>query len=134
VNLASRLENINKIYGTEIIIGEETAKLVMPFFVLRQLDQVRVVGRQQALRIYELLGTPESSLPPEDEKMLAIYASALDAYYQRRWQDAMELFRECLALRPEDGPSRVMGERCRIYQDAPPPEDWSGAFEHLTKD
>ena len=134
VNLASRLENINKIYGTEIIIGEHTAHLVEGFFVLRQLDMVRVVGRQQALSIYELLATAETPLPPEQKKMLATYAAALDAYYQRRWAEALELFMECLALWPEDGPSRIMAERCRIYRNAPPPEDWEGVFEHLTKD
>ena len=95
---------------------------------------VRVVGRQQALSIYELLATAETPLPPEQKKMLVTYAAALDAYYQRRWAEALELFMECLALWPEDGPSRIMAERCRIYRNAPPPEDWEGVFEHLTKD
>ena len=134
VNLASRLENINKVYGTEIIIGEDTARMVGRSFVLRQLDLVKVMGRQQALNIFELLGTPETPLPDALERMLELYAEAMAAYHQRRWDEAFELFKHCRVLRPGDGPSLVLSERCKLYRDVPPPEDWDGAFEHLTKD
>jgi adenylate cyclase len=133
VNLASRLENISKVYGTEIIIGEQTAHLVEGFFTLRQLDLVRVVGRQQALKIFELLGSPEKPLPQGQERMRALYATALDAYYQKRWTEALGLFSEGLVHWPDDNPSRIMAERCRIYIEIPPPDDWDGVFEHLTK-
>jgi adenylate cyclase len=133
VNLASRLENISKVYGTEIIIGEQTAHLVEGFFTLRQLDLVRVVGRQQALKIFELLGSPEKPLPQGQERMRTIYATALDAYYQKRWPEALGLFSEGLVHWPDDNPCRIMAERCRIYIQIPPPDDWDGVFEHLTK-
>jgi len=58
---------------------------------------------------------------------------ALDAYLQRRWDEAMPIFGECLALCPDDVPSRVMGNRCRGLRATPPPENWDGAFEHVTK-
>ncbi len=133
MNLASRLEQINKVYGTEIIVGEETARLVASSFTMRRLDVVRVVGRKQALGIFELIATAGTELPPEQEKMLRLYAEALDAYRERRFEEALATFTECGALRPEDRPSRLMMDRCRLYRQTPPPEDWDGTFEHATK-
>jgi adenylate cyclase len=133
VNLASRLEQLNRVYGTQIMIGEHTADLVATAFLLRQIDRVRVKGRQQALHIYELIGTIAAPLPIARRQMVDRYAAAMSAYRERRWAEAAALFEQCLALWPEDGPSRVMAERCRIYGGTSPPGDWDGAFEHLTK-
>lgn len=133
VNLASRLEQINKVYGTEIIISEDTARIVASSFILRRLDVVRVVGRQKPLGIYELLAEAGTALPPEMEKVLPLYAQALDACHARRFDDALAMFTECRALRPADVASRLMADRCRIYQQTPPPETWDGSFEYMTK-
>jgi adenylate cyclase len=133
VNLASRLEQLNKVYRTEIMIGEQTADLVGSAFRLRELDKVQVVGRAQALRIYELLGVPGAVLPPNQEQMLELYAVALNGYQRQRWDEASETFRQCLVLWPDDGPSRVMAERCRTMREKPLPENWDGTFEHLAK-
>jgi adenylate cyclase len=128
VNLGSRLEGLNKMYGTEILLGENTAD-----FQLREVDLVRVKGRKQPLRIYELLGNSEASLPKEKEQSLSYFAAGLEAYRQQIWQEALGLFKQSLTLLPEDGPSRIMAERCRIYQETPPPGEWDGVFEHVTK-
>jgi adenylate cyclase len=133
VNLASRLEQINKVYGTEIIVSEDTARLVASSFILRRLDVVRVVGRQQALGIYELLAEAGTALPSDQEKMVALYAEALAAYHARRFAEARAMFDECRVLRPADVASRVMADRCNIYRETPPPDGWDGSFEHLTK-
>jgi adenylate cyclase len=133
VNLASRLEQLNKVYRTDIMIGEQTADLIGSTFRLRELDKVQVMGRTQALQIYELLGVADAVLPPAREQMLVRYAAALKAYRGRRWDEASELFRQCLDLCPDDGPSAVMGERCRMMRDKSLPENWDGAFEHLVK-
>lgn len=133
VNLASRLEQLNKVYRTDIMIGEQTADLLGGAFRLRELDKVQVVGRTQALKIYELLGPADAVLAPERERMLTAYAEALQAYRARRWDYAFEMFAQCLALCPEDGPSRAMGDRSRSMRDKALPENWDGAFEHLTK-
>jgi adenylate cyclase len=132
VNLASRLEQINRVYGTQIMIGEHTARQVAAAFLLRQIDRVRVKGRQQALDIYELIATLDAPIPDSRREMLDRYAVALKAYRERQWDEAAALFEQCLALCPEDGPSLVMAERCRIYR-ATSPGGWDGAFEHLTK-
>jgi adenylate cyclase len=133
VNLASRLEQLNKAYGTDIMIGEGAADLVGDAFVMRELDRVQVKGRKQALRIYELLGVAGAVLPPPQAEMLRLYANALSAYRHQRWDEAAELFGQCLALWPTDVPSRVMRERCRTLREAPLPADWDGTFEHMTK-
>ena len=133
VNLASRLEGLNRVYGTEILIGENTASLIDGAFVLREVDMVRVKGRHQAVRIYELIATSRTSMPPQQGEALSLYAAGLEAYRKQLWDDASELFRQSLALRSEDGPSRTMAERCRIYRATPPPEEWDGVFEQLVK-
>jgi adenylate cyclase len=133
VNLGSRLEGLNKMYRTEIILGENTARLVEGSFLLRELDMVRVVGRKQPLRIYELLGISGDSLPKERLESLRQFAAGLDAYRRQLWQDAIVLFTQSVALWPQDGPSRIMAERCKIYQEACPPGDWDCVFEHTSK-
>jgi adenylate cyclase len=133
VNLSSRLEGLNKVYGTEILIGENTAPLVEKTFLLREIDTVRVVGREQAVRIYELLARAGTPLPRAQEKAFNSYAAGLDAYRQQRWREALGLFQESLTLWPEDGPSQTMAERCQIYQKTPLPEAWDGVFEALYK-
>jgi adenylate cyclase len=120
VNLGSRLEGLNKVYATEILIGENTAKLVEKSFLLREIDLVRVVGREQAVRIYELLAAAGTSLLPRREKALRSYAAGLEAYRQQCWDEALWLFKESLALWPEDGPSRTMAETVPALSESLP--------------
>jgi len=133
VNLGSRLEGLNKMYGTEILLGENTARFLEGSFLLRELDMVKVVGRKQPLRIYELVGKSDDSLPEQRNQSLRHFAAGLEAYRRQFWQDAIAFFNQSLALWPEDGPSRIMAERCRIYREACPPADWDCVFEHTTK-
>lgn len=133
VNLGSRLEGLNKSYGTKILIGENTAQMVEKSFLLREIDMVQVVGRVQAVRIYELLAKAGTPLPVQQEKAFSYYAAGLEAYRARCWDEALKLFNESLALWPEDGPSRTMMDRCRMYQKTPPPEDWDGVYEATQK-
>jgi adenylate cyclase len=129
VNLGSRLEGMNKQYGSEILIGENTAALVGDAFPLREIDQVRVVGKDAPTRIFELLD-PEEPFP---EAALAAYRAGLEAYRARVWSDAERLFRSCREQQPDDGPAAVMAERCRQYAAAPPDEDWDGVYEARLK-
>lgn len=133
VNLASRLEGLNKTYGTEMLIGEKTARLVEGAFRLREVDMVRVLGRAQAVRVYELLARAGTVLPPEQDEALHLYAAGLEAYRKQLWDDALGLFTQSLSIRPEDKPSRIMADRCQAYRAAPPPEDWDGVFDQLVK-
>jgi adenylate cyclase len=133
VNLGSRLEGLNREYGTEIIIGENTARLVGDGFRLRELDMVRVKGRQNAVRVYELLAKAGDPLPEPLERALKPFASGLDAYRRQAWEEAVVFFKGALKANPADGASITMLERCRIYQQTPPPPDWDGIYSLLTK-
>jgi adenylate cyclase len=133
VNLASRLEGLNKAYGTETLIGEDTARLVEKAVLLREIDMVQVVGRAQGVRVYELLGRADTSLPQEQGQAFSCYAAGLAAYRERRWDEALELFTQSLSLWSGDGPSRTMADRCQIYQKTPPSEEWDGVFEATHK-
>lgn len=128
VNLGSRLEGLNKEYATEILIGENTADLVAKDFILREVDVVRVVGKEKPTRLYELIATADAQLPSDQARVLEAYASALAAYRDQRWDDALRGFGQVLECRPADGPSLVMTERARGYVASPPAADWDGVF------
>ncbi|HEX6209814.1 MAG TPA: adenylate/guanylate cyclase domain-containing protein, partial [Methylomirabilota bacterium] len=132
VNLGSRLEGLNKEYRTDILVSENTVQLVGPEFLFRELDLVRVKGRQQTVRIYELIAKGGTPLSPEHQRVLGLYAEGLELYRKGLWTEALGQFREVLAMRPEDGPSWTLAQRCMAYEEAPP-EDWDGVFEQLYK-
>jgi adenylate cyclase len=124
VNVASRLEAINKRYGTEILIGEDTRAAAGDAILVRRLDWVAVYGRVQGLAVYELLGMADHGALQAPEWVTA-YEAGLDAYARRDWADAIELFESAIAHRGDDLPSRIFVERCRKYLASPPPEDWT---------
>jgi adenylate cyclase len=132
VNLASRLEGINKQYGTNIVISQYTRELVgdESFFV-RELDSVRVKGKKEPVTIYELVDdhTPE----PARVEMFESFAAGLHAYKQRRWQEAAAHFTQALRIDPSDYPSKLYVGRCEGYDLEPPPADWDGVFVMKTK-
>ncbi len=127
VNLASRLEALNKVYGTSIIVSEKTADLVKDEFILRELDLVRVRGRERPLLIYELLGRGKPDTETKD--FLEAFKRGLKLYRDGRFEEALRTFSEILQNRPDDGPSRLYANRCRRFIDSPPPKDWDGVFE-----
>jgi len=133
VNLSSRLEGLNKLYGTEVLIGENTARLVEGSFILRELDQVRVKGKKKPVRVYELVARSEVSLPPDREQAFSYYAAGLEAYRQQRWEQALINFKKVNKLWPEDKANKLMAERCQVYQRVPPKGEWDGIFRERRK-
>jgi adenylate cyclase len=128
VNLGSRLEGLNKIYGTDILIGEETARLVKDSFLLREIDYVRVKGKEKPVRVYELLGNKDISLPSEKEEAFQIYSAGLEAYRSRRWKDAIDLFERGQKFYSDDKTFEVMALRSRLCRKTPPGDEWDGVF------
>ena len=133
VNLGSRLEGLNKIYGTEIIIGENTAQLLDDVFRLREIDCVKVQGKETPVRFYELLGIFNTVLPEETEQAFNCYADGLEAYRSQQWEDAIDLFEKGQNLYQEDKTFQVMALRSRIYQRDPPKGEWDGVFRERRK-
>jgi adenylate cyclase len=128
VNLAERLQNANKYYGSDVLVCESTVARLQKPLRLRELDLIRVRGRQAPVSISEVLEHhTEQSFPRMDE-VLFTFAEAVGHYRDRSWQRAESLFREALAARPADRPSQLYLERCAIYRDNPPPEDWDGVW------
>jgi adenylate cyclase len=126
VNLASRLEGLNRLYGTELLIGERTAALVGEALVLRPLDWVAVKGKTQPVLVHELVGAP-GEVSREILGGLARYREGLLAYRERRFEEARAAFSEAAKLLgPAEIAAPLLAERCRRFLSEPPPADWSG--------
>jgi len=125
VNLASRLEGAAKAYGVRILVSEETVVAARGVVLARELDLLRVKGRQLPVRVHELVGL--AGTPPPAH--LARFAEGLTLYRARRFAEAREAF----LASPEDPPSRVFAARCETWMNQPPPKDWDGVFSLETK-
>ncbi|MDR1933429.1 MAG: adenylate/guanylate cyclase domain-containing protein [Spirochaetales bacterium] len=125
VNLASRLEGINKQYHTGILISEETKKRAGGGFVLRSIDRVRAVGFDTPVRLYELLDIlPDAS--PALLEMADAWEEAVHHYETGAFEKARDLFASLRARSPQDKTAAFYEERCAALLNNPPPPDWDG--------
>jgi adenylate cyclase len=124
VNLASRLEGLNKLYDTQIIISNATAQALEPGFILRELDRVRVKGRRQPVAIFELLG--QEPLDEDLAEFLDFYHKGLQLYRERQWYECLDSFRKALSLRPHDHHCQRYCSLAEKYLIEPPGPDWQG--------
>ena len=141
VNLSSRLEGLNKMYGTNIMISSDVLfqPEVMTTFAFRQIDRVGVKGKTKATVIFELIGFKreiDSSLVPNSiltrMKISEPYHTALNHYFEGEFQKAAHIFTDCILLDPSDLASTVMLERCKDFIQNPPKE-WDGVCQYHTK-
>jgi adenylate cyclase len=133
VNLSSRLEGLNKDYGTHIIVNETTYTAANgDGFVFRELDLIRVKGKLQPVTIYELIGRSGQPFfygtPDEVRSRLELFQTARALYCQRHWAEAQTSFQAILDKWPDDGPSRAYWKRCQDYLFDGPPSSWDGVF------
>jgi adenylate cyclase len=126
VNLGSRLEGINKEYGTKIIISEFTYEDVKDQFCAREVDWVRVKGKYKPVRIFELIC--EGPAPADKKTMLDLFHQGFQAYHQKNFSEAKALFQKGLEAHPSDPVCALYIERCEDYITSPPPADWDGVF------
>ncbi len=131
VVLASRLEGLNKLYGTRILASETTAARVIGLFEFRRLDRVTVKGRVQPTTIYELLGHSRK-VAPDLLGFARRYEAAVDRYLAGEWDQAVEAFDALRRERPDDGPTRTLLARCMAFA-AEPPDDWAGFYAVTVK-
>lgn len=131
VNLGSRLEAINKVYGTNVIISEDTYDGVRNEMVCRELDLVKVKGKERPAKIYELMA--EKGRDGRYEKLAAGFGLALGLYREMKWDDAISAFQKVFEIRPNDLTSKMYIKRCRTLAQSPPPSDWNGVFKMTTK-
>ncbi|MDZ7360883.1 MAG: CHASE2 domain-containing protein [candidate division KSB1 bacterium] len=133
VNLASRLEGANKMYGTKIMLGEETYKLAKAKIIARELDFLRVKGKSRPVRVYELLARRSDGFAESLNTAFTHFARGLELYRLQEWQKAIAEFRRVLEFKPDDGPAREFLRRCDIFMQSPRPPDWDGVFEMRSK-
>jgi len=132
VNLAARLEGANKAYGTFSMISGDTYAQVKDKVEVRELDFLRVVGKTEPVRVYELLSR-KGDLDPNKARILGAFMEGMEAYKRMEWQKAADLFQAVLNLDPDDMPSRAYLSRCKQYAIVSPPPDWDGVFSMTTK-
>ncbi len=132
VNLASRLEELNKSYGTTILASEALRAAAGPGFEWRRLDRVAVVGRTESTLVNELLGE-EGTVAPAVLAARDAYEQALAAYFARRFPEAAVGFRAAARLLPGDRAAALMQRRAELLTEYPPPPDWNGVHLQTVK-
>ncbi len=124
VNLASRLEALNKEYDTHVLVSEAVYKVARASFAFRHVDRVAVKGKLEAVEVYELLGDATTQVP----ESVARYEAALALYCRREFAQAARMLAGI-----DDGPSRTLASRCMKMMLEPPPPDWNGVWTLHTK-
>ena len=146
VNLAARLESAAKQYGAYIQISEDTQKhLEEGHFIYRSLDTIRVIGKSQPVKTFELLEKTGCENEASLQELVGIWEKARACYLNMQWDDAIELFKQCLEIEPhhpdrdpgsKTTPSHVYIKRCEAYKISPPVaegEVWDGVFTATEK-
>ncbi len=133
VNLAARLESVNKLYDTKILLSEDVVARLQRQWSLREVDLVRVKGKDRSVSVFESLEHHTDETFPNREETLEAFARGLAAYRDRQWDEARSAFARALAINPHDGPSKAYIERCGYYAANPPAEDWDGVWVMQTK-
>ena len=133
VNLASRLEGVNKFYGTSLMISESVAtEPVTDEFVLREMDIMRVKGKKLPIKIFEVVCRKEE-LNEKTLKVVQTFEAGLKLYREQQFKDAISLFRTVKNLKDDDDASSVYIGRCEEFMKSPPPKDWDGVYVMTSK-
>jgi class 3 adenylate cyclase len=131
-NLAARLERANRAYGTQILVAEATARMTGSQFEMREIDTISVKGKTETTRVLELMSAA-GQLSEELARLRERYEQARRTYLAQEWDSAEAIFRECLQIRPNDGPSRVLVERIQVLRRNPPGKNWNGVWQLVEK-
>lgn len=140
VNLAARLEGLNRQYGTHVLVSDETRQAAGPRFVFRRVDRVLAKGRQQPTDLYELLGLRHADTPADAALVLneadIAWAETWDrivtAYLQRRFTEAQAILAGLDSGR-QDTLAELFAARIERFVASPPPEDWHGVTAYDVK-
>lgn len=132
VNLSARLEGVNKAYGTTNIMSEYTWEAVKDDYFFRELDFIRVKGKNRPIRVFTIVARPEEMT----EEMLAIetaFETAIKIFRERKWEDSRNAFEDVLKLNPDDSPAKAYIDRCNLLKTSPELIDSQGVFTFKTK-
>jgi adenylate cyclase len=132
VNIASRLEGLNKYFGTEIVISESVYQQAKDMIETRELDIVCVSGSKKPIRVYELLGE-KNSLNERSREFMSLFHEGLQKYRKQQWDSAKHQFEHLLDEMNDDGPCKTYIERCKLLESHELPADWDGVFTMSSK-
>lgn len=132
VNLAARLEGVNKQYGTWILTSELTVNETGGALAARRLDRVRVVGINEPVRLYEVVDEATEA-PAETQQLIEEFHAGLDHFEERQWSDARAIFQRLNREFPDDGPAKTYTERCAKFEKEAPARAWDGVFNLTQK-
>ena len=137
VNIAARLEGVNKVYASWILVSESTWAEANSGqhegeLVARRLDQVRVMGINKPVQLYNIMGFT-SEMTENEKKSVEVFHQGLDLYLSKGFAQAITLFQEAGRLNPEDKAPDVFIERCQKFIAEPPASDWNGVMTMSTK-
>jgi len=132
VNLASRLEGVNKFYGTSLMISEFTAATAVREFLLRELDLIRVKGKKEPIKIFEIVCTLAEATQ-EKTAALDAFREALACYRRQQWNEAIALFERASTMLGGDAACAVYVGRCRDFMSATPGPEWDGVYTMKAK-
>ena len=127
VNLASRLEGLNKFYGTNILASETTVQECQGLIEFLEVDWVAVKGREQPVAVFQALAR-QGELSPAQEAARKAFAAGLASYRRAAFGQAAAFFQQSLEHWPDHGPSQTFLERCQAWQAEPPAPDWDAVF------
>jgi adenylate cyclase len=127
VNLASRLEAANKIYGSRALISEATKAAAGVTIEVRELDRVTVLGQSRPQTVFEIMGR-RGELTPDQDLLRTRYSEGLAAYRARQWSEAQTALKAALETAPGDGPSQTLLDRIATMESDPPGAGWDGSW------
>jgi class 3 adenylate cyclase len=127
VNLASRLESANKVYGARCLVSQATIEGAAQAVEAREIDRLVVAGQTRPQTVFEIMGRA-GELSAEQVALRAHYSDGLAAYRARRWDEATSALKAALAAAPGDGPCMVLLARAERLRVNPPPADWDGSW------
>lgn len=132
VNLAARLEPANKIFGTQILISESTQTLVKNDFLTRMVALLQVKGKSNPIKIYELI-TKMDVANDKQHAFINTYQNALNLYFDRQWDSALDAFQKVNDLGINDSVSNLYIEEIKGFKNQAPPKEWIGVLKQITK-
>lgn len=137
VNLGSRLEGINKVYGTYVMVSESIYEKAKDKFLFRLVDVVAVKGKEKGVKIYQMIGkyndTIAESVTPQDISSAMKTQVAFEAYVKQKWDDAERLYNQLLTETPDDKIAALYLKRIAEFRENPPDPSWDGVTHLLTK-
>ncbi|HAJ20500.1 MAG TPA: hypothetical protein DCL95_10655 [Rhodospirillaceae bacterium] len=130
VNLAARIEGACKTYGVRLLVDEATRKETKGI-LFREIDALRVKGRSEPVKVFEAMVFDPA--PEPKQRLARSFDAGLSAYRRGSFDEAISAFQKCLEIEPQDGPSKVFLNRLDHLKNSPPPSDWDGVFDMLSK-